>query len=142
MILQMSRFRSCRGVPQSPAFTGKPRGFPDRNRTEHGISEPPNWRKQALDLRPRRVFSDDNQLDRGASALQAFSNVSDHVPRGCPHCDTSLGRGLAGAGRGRLGEALDGEVTADEVADVAASARAARRAAVAGGSGGSPYVAA
>src|SRR5215218_823945 len=35
-------------------------------------------------------------------------NVSDHVPRGCPHCDTSLGRGLGGAGRGRLGEALHG----------------------------------
>jgi hypothetical protein len=58
--------------------------------------------------------------------------------RVAPHCDTSF-RGvwgeLAGADRGRL---WTEEVTADEVAEVAASARASRRAAVAGGSGGSP----
>jgi Helix-turn-helix domain len=59
-------------------------------------------------------------------------------PRGCPHCDTSLGgvyEERAAADRGMLSAE---EVTADEVADVAASARASRRAAVAGGSGGSP----
>jgi len=50
-----------------------------------------------------------SQLDRVASVLQAFSNVSDHAPF------------------------WPEEVTAD----VAASASAARRAAVAGGSGGS-----
>jgi hypothetical protein len=51
---------------------------------------------------------DDDLLDRVASAVHAFSNVSDHVPRGCPHCDTLLGRGLGGAGRCRPGEALSG----------------------------------
>jgi hypothetical protein len=51
---------------------------------------------------------DDDRLDRVASAIHAFSNVSDHVPRGCPHCDTLLGRGLGGAGHCRPGEALSG----------------------------------
>jgi len=43
-----------------------------------------------------------------------------------------------GACRGYCGRLRTEEVTADEVADVAASARAAKTAAVAGGSGGSP----
>jgi hypothetical protein len=39
---------------------------------------------------------DDDLLDRVASAVHAFSNVSDHVPRGCPHCDTLLGSRRSG----------------------------------------------
>ena len=55
-----------------------------------------------------------------------------------PHCDTSLGGVYEERAAGDRERLCTEEVTADEVVEVAASARAARRAEVAGGSGGSP----
>jgi hypothetical protein len=43
---KVAGFRAGRGSLQTPAFIGKPRGFPDRNRTELGSSEARNSRKR------------------------------------------------------------------------------------------------
>jgi hypothetical protein len=57
MFLQSSRFSRRRGSLQTPAFTGKPRGFPDPNRTQPGTSEPRNSTKRALNKAAKMLRS-------------------------------------------------------------------------------------